>query len=154
MAKKDFLFQFDLDALKGQMEDIFREFLSLKGSFFTLPSHVLSPPTDVFETEDEIVVLLELPGVKKRDIQVLFGGNRVTVRAYRRDPYSGRRVSFRQMEIFNGPIERTVSLHEPVDEVNIRAHCENGLLAVSLPKKKRTGPTRIAVEKEKGGEEA
>ena len=74
MGTKDFPFQFDLEAIRGEMEEMFRKFLSLKGSFFMVPGHVWNPPTDIFETEEEIVVLLEIAGVKKTDIQVSFKG--------------------------------------------------------------------------------
>jgi len=64
------------------------------------------PSVDVYETENEVVILIELAGVKEDEIEVAVDNKIVTIRGDRKDIKRGIRRTYSQMEILWGPFER------------------------------------------------
>lgn len=94
---------------------------------------VWCPPTDVFRTDDAVVVRLELPGVRVEDVQVRISGGELIVWGHRRPPVGPRPRRIDRMEIAFGPFERLVPLPEPVVADSAHAELGDGLLEVILP---------------------
>src|SRR5688500_6023752 len=92
-----------------------------------------SPPTDVFEDENEIRVTMAIPGIRVEDISVGFERATLTVRGVRREPCSSRR-RYHTMEIPVGPFGRRVRILRPIEEDAIKVRYTEGLLRISLPK--------------------
>jgi len=103
------------------------------GRFFTREQEWL-PPTDVYETEREFVVLVEIPGVERDQIKVSFNEGVLTIRGERRDLARGTGVRFHQMEITYGRFVREICFPTPIDKERIRARYSKGILKVVLPK--------------------
>lgn len=95
---------------------------------------VWGPAIDVYETEEELVVLVELAGVRREDIELVADSTTLVVRGERRESPSGKRRSYSQMEIPKGPFERVISLPTAINPDQTRAYWENGLLEILLPK--------------------
>ncbi len=91
-----------------------------------------SPPTDVYETPDEIVVAISIPGMRTKDIEVRFEGDLLRVRGVRRERCDDRH--YHKMEIPVGPFERRVRIRRAIRVDDIRVRYESGLLHVALPK--------------------
>jgi HSP20 family protein len=104
-------------------------------------SSVWSPPTDLFEAEDELVVRVEIAGMREEDFEVVLENNVLIVSGARSDP-SDRR-SYHQMEIRFGKFATSVALPVPVDAETARAEYKDGFLTVTLPKAK---PNQIKVD--------
>jgi HSP20 family protein len=99
------------------------------------------PDADVLETEDEVVVRLELAGVESRDLRVSVHGNEVRVSGMRAAHPSGPIKRLHQMEIASGPFERRVQIPVAFDQERVSAHLANGFLTVTLIKRgRRTVP--------------
>jgi HSP20 family protein len=96
------------------------------------------PAVDVFETEDSVVLRLELPGVVSQDVRVNTDGSRVRISGTRRIPGTGDVTRLHQMEIAFGPFRREITVPIPFDQDRVSAHLEDGFLSVSLPKVKKT----------------
>ena len=99
------------------------------------------PPTDVYETEDQIVVLMEIAGVRQDDFSIVLRDRRLTIGGVRFDPdpersERGERRAYHQMEVPFGEFRSDVDLPGPVAEDNIAAEYSQGLLRVTLPKLK------------------
>jgi HSP20 family protein len=95
------------------------------------------PDADVFETEDEVLVRLELAGVASGDLRVSVEGSEVRVSG-ERAPHEGATVKrLHQMEIASGPFERRVHIPVAFDRERVSAHLANGFLTVTLGKRGR-----------------
>jgi len=106
---------------------------------------VFEPPTDVYQTADAVVVVLEISGMRGRDVEVSIADGRLTVRGEKRDPHGhGERV-YSQMEIGCGPFARTITLPAPVEGERATLRYEDGLLEITLPKRQPTAAHRIRV---------
>ena len=104
-------------------------------------SHVWRPPTDVFETGDEVVVRVEIAGMEETGFTVVLDGRDLFVRGVR--PDTSERRAYHQMEIRFGEFGSDVEL--PVDVVSeeIQAVYLNGFLNIRLPKAQ---PKKIKVD--------
>jgi len=95
---------------------------------------VWHPPTDVYETERDVVIKMCLPGIRASQVAVHFNGEAVTICGVRR-PADLRNVrAYHQMEIRNGYFERRVVVQRAYDPHAARWRYEDGFLSVMLPK--------------------
>src|SRR5215210_7050241 len=92
-----------------------------------------APSVDVLETEDGYLVLAELPGVRRDDIQLQVRDRRLELSG-RRQPL-GENRNFLRMERSYGPFRRTFDLGAPVDTETIAADFEAGILRINVPKR-------------------
>lgn len=104
-------------------------------------SGIWSPPTDVYETEAEYVVRVEIAGMREDDFEVSFEDGFLLIRGVRSD-FPERRA-YHQMEIRFGKFSTTVALPGPVDLESSEAGYKDGFLMVVLPKAK---PQKVTIE--------
>jgi len=118
--------------------NLFRQFLHefyiTRRNLRSRHTDVWEPATDVYETEDEIVVKVSIPGVKPGQVAVECNGEVVTVCGVRKGPDPGSVRRYHQMEIRDGYFERRLIMHTPFDPQEARASYEEGFLYVFLPK--------------------
>ena len=101
---------------------------------------VWHPPTDVYETRDDVVVQMSLPGVRPEQVTVACNGDTITVCGVRNRRRSDEITRYHQMEIRNGYFERRITIHIPFDPSRARGRYDDGFLFVHIPKtKQRTG---------------
>jgi HSP20 family protein len=105
-------------------------------------SSVWSPPTDVYETDDAIVVRIEVAGMREDDFDVAMEAGALTVSGIRHD--LNERRAFHQMEIWFGRFEIAISIPVPVDVETSVAEYRNGFLLINLPK---ANPKQIKVDR-------
>lgn len=91
------------------------------------------PPTDVYETEKEMVVRIEIPGIRIEDIAISVEQKNLIIRGTRSDPAGASRRTFRQMEINFGKFERAIPLTRPIDAEETSARYDKGFLIVRIP---------------------
>lgn len=106
-----------------------------------------NPNTDVYETEENLVVKMELAGIEREDLEITLQDRLLMVRGYRKDPCRQRqhRCSFRQMEIDYGYFERRIVMPRAIDGEQVRATFLNGFLQVIIPKTSHSGHTAVTV---------
>lgn len=95
-------------------------------------SHVWSPPTDEFETEEAYVVLVEIAGMRDDDFEVSLENNTLLISGVRPDFLERR--AYMQMEIRFGKFATAVNLPGPVNIEKSRAEYKDGFLTIILPK--------------------
>ncbi|MCX7012570.1 MAG: Hsp20/alpha crystallin family protein [Candidatus Sumerlaeota bacterium] len=125
----------------------FDHFFSSPRPMFSLSSGVWSPPADVFETDEELVVKLEVGGMRSSDFDITIRNNLLVVRGCRMDCHQACQVHLHNVEVRYGRFERAFEMVGPVDAEAIRADYEQGFLIVHVPK--RIAPPKsisIAVE--------
>lgn len=93
-----------------------------------------SPPTDVYETEEAFVVILELAGVDHKALQISFLHDTLTLSGERSDPAKPTSAHYAQLEINYGPFRKEIRFALPIERQAISAQCREGLLKVVLPK--------------------
>ena len=90
---------------------------------------------DVRETDKEIVVEAELPGMEEKDVSIALQDGILTIRGEKKHEVDEEKENYRIMERRYGSFQRSVQLPDTVDEDKIEATFNNGVLRVSLPKR-------------------
>ncbi len=111
-----------------------REVLHAVGWQVQVRAGVWSPPTDVYETEKDYVVRVEIAGMQESDFEITVEDKFLTVSGVR--PDVPERRAYQQMEIRFGKFETAVGLPGPIDLETARADYIEGFLTVTLPKAK------------------
>jgi len=109
----------------------------------TEETRTLTPPADIFETEKALVVVVDLPGVDKGDIDVGIADDVLTISGKVKKDVPGEAV-YQEYELLD--YSRQFRLDEEVDQENVRAEMERGVLTIELPKTEKARPKRIPVK--------
>lgn len=99
-------------------------------------SSVWSPPTDVYETEHEYVVRVEVAGIRDADLEITFENGILVINGVR--PELPERRAYHRMEIHFGKFSTVIGVPGPVDLDNSIAEYKDGFLTVKMPKAKAT----------------
>src|SRR5919107_248297 len=91
------------------------------------------PPINVFRKDDEFVVLAEVPGVKKSDLDVQVKGNTIRISGAKSVTYP-ERAGVHRRERLGGRFDRVVALPVEIHPEAVQAGCRDGLLALLLPR--------------------
>jgi len=102
----------------------------------------VTPPVDIYETSDGLVVLADLPGVAKNGLDVRVENSLLTIRGKATHAAPGELI-YREYELVN--FFRQFELNEKVDQQKISAELRNGVLTLTLPKAAQAKPRRIDV---------
>jgi HSP20 family protein len=94
-----------------------------------------APAVDILETDREIVIKAELPGVEAKDVFVSLDNNVLTLRGDRKTDKEFSKENYHRMERAFGSFYRSFAIPAFVDVDSVRAEFRNGLLTISLPKK-------------------
>ncbi len=117
-----------------ELHDLLRGDSPSKGRL-RMPSELTwEPPTDVVETDDEIVVTVDIAGMDGKDMSVVTDGATLRVRGTRRASTTPGVKHFHQLEIRSGPFERAIVLPSRVDPGKVSAQYTRGLLEVRIRK--------------------
>jgi HSP20 family protein len=110
------------------------------------PERTWAPPIDVYETRDDLVVAVELPGVREKDIQLSMTGDVLSLRGQRGSAVEAREENYHRIERWSGTFERHVQLPIPVQVDKIRASYRDGVLEIRLPKLEEVKPREIRID--------
>lgn len=127
------------------MEDFFGEIepAGISDPWF----RTFSPRVDVKETEKEIKVSAELPGLDEKDIEVLMSNDTLTIKGEKKEEKEEKEESYHRMERRFGSFSRVIPLPEGIDTEKVQANFEKGILRISLPKtEKAAGAKKIPVK--------
>jgi HSP20 family protein len=136
----------------GQLSDLRDEIDRLFESPLTelmKTSQLLSgwtPALDVHEEKDEIVVRVELPGMKKEDIDLSLHDGSLSISGERKSEKKFEDAEIYRAERFVGRFQRTVALPAPVAADRVKAQYKDGVLTVTLPKTEEAKPKQIDVQ--------
>jgi HSP20 family molecular chaperone IbpA len=136
-----------LDVLKGkvarelaELEEELGEFLERAlGAGVRRGARVdrFRPPTDVYESQEGIVVQMELAGVRPDDLRLIVDGEYLQITGTREPPHPENPERYLQMEIPRGSFERVLRVGVPYDADRVRASVDSGILTIVLPRKSR-----------------
>jgi HSP20 family protein len=103
-----------------------------------------SPRVDIFETDKELTLFADLPGVAPTDVDLHYEKGELVLRGKVAPPCCDRPTLLEEYEV--GDFYRVFSIHESIDPTRIAAECKNGVLTVHLPKVEAVQPRQIAIK--------
>lgn len=109
---------------------------------FNQTSHIWIPPTDIFETDSNFVIRIEVAGMSEADFNIMLEVDRLYVEGRRSDAAKIR--AYHQMEIRFGDFHLCIDLPPQFDREKVSAVYQEGFLVIKLP---RATPTSVQVEK-------
>lgn len=98
------------------------------------PGEVFPPAVDISEKKDEIVVELELPGVREKDIKILLYSSRLEVFGFKKEVPASKDVRYHRLEREFGSFRREIFVPGAIDPDRTYAFLENGVLTIVLKK--------------------
>jgi HSP20 family protein len=111
----------------------------------TRPGPVFSPTVDIFETEKELMLLADMPGVEVKDLSIDLNDNVLTVSGDV-DPPEGKDEVDLLREYRTGKYFRQFTVSEVIDQAKIGAELKDGVLRLNMPKIEAAKPRRITVK--------
>jgi HSP20 family protein len=106
---------------------------------------VWHPLADIFETDNEVVVKMELPGMVAKDIEVRLENNVLTLKGSRRFEKEAKEENYHRIEREYGTFSRAFVLPMSVKEEKVTAEYKDGVLKILLPKKEEIKPKSITI---------
>lgn len=131
----------DLDQFERQMDQVLHAFFPHQ---HRARSRTWRPPTDVYETDDAVIVKMEIAGMNPDDIAISFIDRELVVRGNRRDV--DEKITFHCMEIPYGEFHTEVILPGAYQEDQIEAKYVHGFLFITLPKSKQEHRVTVRVQ--------
>jgi HSP20 family protein len=104
------------------------------------------PRVDVFDRGEDIVVRMEVAGIDPADIDITLEDRTLSISGTRRTDEEVQEASWHRREILTGEFTRTLVLPKGLDAEEIKAHADNGILEVTLPRTPEVLPRKVKVD--------
>jgi HSP20 family protein len=132
----------DVDDMPGirQIQDTLSRFLTEPGS------RPWTPAVDILETENDLILKMDVPEVELKDVDIRLENHTLTVKGERKFESLADSKAYHRIERSYGSFARTFTLPDTVDTEKVRADYKNGVLSITLPKKEVAKPRTIHVE--------
>ncbi|HET7342550.1 MAG TPA: Hsp20/alpha crystallin family protein [Methylomirabilota bacterium] len=133
----------NLTDIQGEVNRLFDSFLGRPAA----PSAARwLPAIDMHETKDDLVLTVEVPGVREKDVTVSITGDLLTIKGERRWADDSKDHKFLHVERAYGEFERLVQLPMAVQGDKVKATCRDGVLQITLPKAEELKPREIKID--------
>jgi len=133
----------DLDVMQNRLSEAFFRTPVTNGYSEDSP---WEPVVDAIENDKEYHLALELPGIKREDIDVQMNGDWLQISGERKYPEEDTKRKFRRVERFYGHFSRRFKIPEDADRIKISAEYRDGLLQVSIAKTAEAQPKLIDIK--------
>jgi len=139
----------ELSAMQDRMNRLFKDALGrTKAIKEEVERGVWTPPVDIYETAEDLVIKAELPGLSTDDVSVRVDESVLTLKGDRKREAGVDRENYHLIERSYGHFRRSFVLPENVDPEGVQARFKDGVLRIAIPKLKRVRPKKIAIETE------
>jgi HSP20 family protein len=146
IGRDSFLARTEANPLAMLQQEMDRLFDGFSKSFTGLSSRTLMPSMDLAETEKEIELTAELPGMEEKDVQLNVVDNQLTIRGEKKNQREEKEKDYHLVERNYGSFVRTVDLPPGVDLDSIKAVMSKGVLKVTVPKPAPAQAKKIEVK--------
>jgi len=137
-----------LRRFRSQMDRLFDSFFGLAPWEETLPGG-WTPDVEVADTDKEILVKAEVPGLGPEDIDVRVSGNVLTLSGEKKEETEEKKSGYYRSERRFGSFLRTIDLPTSVNAEAVSAEYDKGILTVRIPKSEDSAPRKIEVKSRK-----
>lgn len=135
-----------LEPFRKEMENVMEKFFgeeTLNGRLAAL--RTWSPRVDVEETDKEILVKADLPGVDPKAVEITVQDGVLTVRGEKKEEKEEKKKNYHCSERFSGSFYRAVTLPPGADAEKVSATSANGVVTIAIPKKPEAQPKKISI---------
>jgi HSP20 family protein len=137
---------FDLRNSLAEMEAVKREIDNVFNRSGYLKNNKAFPLVNVYDNNDELSVVAELPGLTSDNINITLTENVLHLSGNREEKNYGEKVSTLRKERSYGKFEKSLRLPFPVERDNITASFTDGVLTVKLPKAEEAKPKKVIIQ--------
>lgn len=138
-----------LQELKKEMDRIWQEFFGKSHFPEKWITFEWSPAVDVSETNEAVIVKVDLPGVNPDDVEISLSENVLTIKGEKKKEEEEKKQNFYRMERYYGSFMRAIQLPCEIEEEKISATYKDGVLKIVLPKKPEEKKKVIKIKVEK-----
>ena len=128
---------------RTEWDELFNRFFTEPGLAWTGGYQV---PTDVFHSEDNLVIRMDLPGVSPDDVEVTVQENVLLINGRRNFSWDPEKVRFVRRGSFYGDFTQRVALGKGLNVEAIEANFDNGVLELKIPYTEEVQPKKISIE--------
>ncbi|MGM0545198.1 MAG: Hsp20/alpha crystallin family protein [Bacteroidota bacterium] len=134
--------------LRREMDRIFNELIPFSWRFddSEVAMRTWTPTTDMFETDGEYIVEVELPGLTKKDIQINCQDNVLTIEGERKQEKEEEHPEYLRSERSYGTFKRSIILPTSILEDKVKATFKEGVLKVTVPKAEKSKRKSVPIE--------
>jgi HSP20 family protein len=139
----------DINVLQEQINDLFENNYTRRPGAPRPPAgpHITwAPPVEAWETEEAILLSVDIPGMTIESIDLIIEGEQLMVKGERKPSEEIR--NYKRREKMYGPFFRAFNLTTPIDKEKVAATYKNGVLEVTLPKSAAIKPKQIKIKVE------
>ena len=136
----------EIDRFRGEIDRLFDDFLNWRPSNRPSGWGDWMPAIDVSETDKEIVVHAEVPGIDAKDIDISLNGRVLTIKGERKQNQEEKEKNYHRIERRYGAFCRSFELPADVDANKVNANYKNGVLQLNLPKTKAQSVKKIKIK--------
>jgi HSP20 family protein len=111
-----------------------------------LSTRTWAPPVDIYETDNDIVVKAELPGVDPKDVEVKVEDNTLYLKGERKFEKEVKNENYHRVERSYGSFARSFSLPNSINTDKVKAEYKDGLLTLTLPKREEAKPRTVKID--------
>jgi HSP20 family protein len=133
MARRDDFFD-PMFSLRREVDRIFDEFFNGFGSFGDGAGLSPRPVVDIADNDKELVITAEIPGLDEKDLDVSLAGDLLTIKGEKKAEHEERNGGAYYVERRYGSFSRSVRLPFQVDDQDVEAKYEKGVLTIRIPK--------------------
>jgi HSP20 family protein len=136
----------DFMSLRDEMNRLVNEFTGQGGGEGEMwRAGSWSPPVDIYETDDALIVKAELPGFSKEDVNIEIRDNALLLSGSRKREAEVKEENYHRMERSYGGFQRSFLLPTTIDQEKVTASYKDGVLELRLPKVESAKARRIAI---------
>src|SRR5271168_1969622 len=135
----------DVVALQNRMNSLFQDFSRNNGENELVTAAGFVPPVDIYEDEHQLVLKLEIPGVRQEDLDVRMENTTLSVKGERSFQSEGKEKNFHRGERRYGSFYRAFTVPTTIDPESIKADYDAGVLRIELQKRPESKPKQIKV---------
>jgi HSP20 family protein len=138
-----------LQRLQREMDEMFGVFFNTDiGEPFGLSTRGFGPKVDLTESDHDVIVNMDLPGIDPKQLEINVHGNVLSIRGERKSDREEKGRDFHFVERQYGSFQRDIPLPTVVENSNVAANYKNGVLTITLPKDPVARPRKIAIKSE------
>ena len=138
----------DIVTLREKMNRMFEDvFTGRTEEGRDLTASTWAPAVDIFETEKELVLTAEVPGIDEKDIEIKIEDNTLSLKGERKFEKETKEENYHRIERSYGSFFRAFALPNSIDPEKIQATHENGVLKITMPKRDELQPRKVKILK-------
>lgn len=138
----------NLEEMHSRLQRTIDEMFRQVNPMLVLSEQTWRPQMDIYETSEEIIIIGEISGVDKEDLEVELAQRAVRISGRRQELPRVQGMRYHLAEIAYGSFERILLLPVPIDPEKGKASFKNGLLKITMAKKLRNHARRVPIDAE------